>query len=67
MEFLGHIGGMGIDMEIAKSFQRILKKQGVNFKLNTKVMDVERQGDGSLLVKMEDAKKGKQSSIEAGR
>eukprot|EP00730_Choanoeca_flexa_P000037 TRINITY_DN10015_c0_g2_i2.p1 TRINITY_DN10015_c0_g2~~TRINITY_DN10015_c0_g2_i2.p1 ORF type:complete len:509 (+),score=169.02 TRINITY_DN10015_c0_g2_i2:25-1527(+) len=65
VEFLGHIGGMGIDLEVAKNFQRILKKQGVNFKLNTKVMDVVKQDDGSLLVEMEDAKKGKKSTIEA--
>lgn len=37
VEFLGHIGGMGIDMDIAKNFQRILKKQGLEFKLGTKV------------------------------
>lgn len=28
IEFLGHAGGMGIDMEIAKLFQRTLAKQG---------------------------------------
>jgi dihydrolipoamide dehydrogenase len=27
VEFLGHIGGVGIDMDIAKQFQRTLKKQ----------------------------------------
>merc|ERR1719234_454793 len=38
VEFLGHVGGMGIDMDIAKQFQRIMTKQGIKFKLNTKVM-----------------------------
>lgn len=28
IEFLGHAGGMGIDMEVAKVFQRTLTKQG---------------------------------------
>lgn len=28
VEFLGHAGGMGIDMEVAKVFQRTLAKQG---------------------------------------
>ncbi|NXR99881.1 DLDH protein, partial [Oxylabes madagascariensis] len=36
VEFMGHVGGMGIDMEISKNFQRILQKQGFKFKLNTK-------------------------------
>lgn len=27
VEFLGHIGGIGIDMDISKQFQRTLKKQ----------------------------------------
>nr|XP_036866776.1 dihydrolipoyl dehydrogenase, mitochondrial [Manis javanica] len=27
VEFLGHVGGVGIDMEISKTFQRILQKQ----------------------------------------
>ena len=37
VEFLGNVGGAGIDMEIAKSLQRILQKQGLKFKLQTKV------------------------------
>lgn len=28
VEFLGHAGGVGIDMEVAKLFQRTLTKQG---------------------------------------
>lgn len=45
VEFLGHIGGMGIDMEISKNFQRILTKQGMKMKLGTKVMGATRNGD----------------------
>lgn len=37
VEFLGSIGGVGIDGEISKNFQRILAKQGMKFKLETKV------------------------------
>uniref|UniRef100_A0A0K0DPU0 dihydrolipoyl dehydrogenase n=1 Tax=Angiostrongylus cantonensis TaxID=6313 RepID=A0A0K0DPU0_ANGCA len=37
VEFLGHIGGLGIDMEISKAFQRTLAKQGMKFLLNAKV------------------------------
>jgi dihydrolipoamide dehydrogenase len=62
LEFLGHIGGMGIDMEISKSFQRTLSKQGVKFKLNTKVTGASVK-DGVVIVQAED-KKGKQESIE---
>jgi dihydrolipoamide dehydrogenase len=41
VEFLGQIGGPGMDAEIAKMTQKILQKQGIKFKLNTKVT----QGD----------------------
>lgn len=66
VEFLGGIGGQGIDEEIAKSFQKILTKQGFKFKLNTKVVSAEPQGeDGPVLVKTEAAKGGKEETIEA--
>lgn len=47
IEFLGTIGGLGIDGEVAKKFLPILKKQGMNFKLNTKVTGVEKTGAGA--------------------
>ncbi|EDQ85055.1 uncharacterized protein MONBRDRAFT_38992 [Monosiga brevicollis MX1] len=65
VEFLPFIGGAGIDLDVAKNFQRILKKQGLNFKLNTKVTSVDKQSDGTLKVNIEDAKKGKTDTIEA--
>ena len=37
VEFLGHVGGMGIDMEVSKTVLRLMKKQGQAFKLGTKV------------------------------
>lgn len=48
VEFLGHVGGMGIDMEISKNFQRILQKQGMKFKLGTKVMGATKRPDGQI-------------------
>ncbi|XP_076344318.1 dihydrolipoyl dehydrogenase, mitochondrial isoform X2 [Tachypleus tridentatus] len=45
VEFLGHIGGLGIDMEISKNFQRILTKQGLKMKLNTKVTAAVQEGE----------------------
>lgn len=48
VEFLGHVGGLGIDMEISKNFQRILQKQGLKFKLNTKVTGATKKPDGTI-------------------
>lgn len=45
VEFLSNIGGVGIDLEVAKNFQRILTKQGLKFKLETKVTGATKQGD----------------------
>ncbi|GIY32408.1 dihydrolipoyl dehydrogenase, mitochondrial [Caerostris extrusa] len=45
VEFLSNIGGVGIDLETAKNFQRILTKQGLKFKLDTKVTAANRSGD----------------------
>ncbi|RAL61961.1 hypothetical protein DID88_002450 [Monilinia fructigena] len=45
VEFLPQIGGPGMDAEIAKSSQKILKKQGIDFKLNTKVMGGDVSGE----------------------
>lgn len=65
VEFLGGIGGVGIDEEISKQFQKILAKQGIKFKLNTKVLSAEKQSDGTVLVKTEPAKGGSEESLEA--
>ena len=48
VEFLGHVGGIGIDMEISKNFQRILQKQGFKFKLNTTVTGATKKSDGKI-------------------
>ncbi|KAJ8918622.1 hypothetical protein NQ315_013128 [Exocentrus adspersus] len=55
VEFLPTIGGVGIDGEVAKSFQKILTKQGLQFKLSTKVTGAEKSG-GIIKVSIEDAK-----------
>ncbi|XP_033106542.1 dihydrolipoyl dehydrogenase, mitochondrial-like [Anneissia japonica] len=62
VEFLSHIGGLGIDMEIAKNFQRTLKKQGIKFKMETKVTSAERTADG-IQVNVESVKSGKTEQI----
>lgn len=64
VEFLGHVGGMGIDMEISKTFQRICTKQGIKFKLNTKVVSAQREGD-KVKVNIEGVKDGKVEEMEA--
>lgn len=62
VEFLGHVGGLGIDMEISKTIQRSLTKQGLKFKLNTKVTSAANQG-GKIKVNLEDAKDGKKEQV----
>eukprot|EP00050_Salpingoeca_kvevrii_P013491 m.28986 g.28986 ORF g.28986 m.28986 type:complete len:494 (+) comp5034_c0_seq1:80-1561(+) len=62
VEFMPQIGGLGIDGEVAKNFQRILKKQGLEFQMNTKVTGAEQNGD-ALTISMESSK-GKASTIE---
>jgi len=64
VEFLGHIGGMGIDMEISKNFQRIMTKQGIKFKLNTKVTAAKKE-NGKITVSVESVKDGKVEDMEA--
>ena len=46
VEFLDRITP-GMDTEIASNLQKIFKKQGIKFKLATKVMGAEAKADGS--------------------
>jgi len=62
VEFLGNIGGFGIDLEVAKTLQRSLTKQGLKFLLQTKVVGATRQGS-NIKVNIEDMKKGKQDEV----
>ncbi|KAK9718778.1 Pyridine nucleotide-disulfide oxidoreductase [Popillia japonica] len=53
VEFLNLIGGVGIDQEVAKTFQKLLTKQGLKFKLGTKVTGATKTG-GVIKVSVED-------------
>jgi len=63
VEFLDRIIP-GMDLEVAKSFQRILEKQGFNFKLGSKVTSVDTSGK-TLKVQVEPAAGGKAETLEA--
>jgi len=63
VEFMGTIGGVGVDGEIAKHFQRSLAKQGMKFLLNTKVTSAKKSG-GTITVSVEGAKDGKKQELD---
>uniref|UniRef100_A0A7E4ZXH8 Dihydrolipoyl dehydrogenase n=1 Tax=Panagrellus redivivus TaxID=6233 RepID=A0A7E4ZXH8_PANRE len=63
IEFLGSIGGAGIDGELAKNFQRSLSTQGFKFLLNTKVIGAQQQGE-NITVTVESNKDNKQQTID---
>ena len=62
VEFLGQIGGPGMDADISKTTKKILEKQGMKFKLNTKVVEGDDSGEGVKL-KVEAAKGGKEETV----
>jgi len=64
VEFLGQIGGPGMDAEIAKMTQKLLTKQGMKFKLNTKVMGGDDSGE-TIKINVEAAKGGKEELLDA--
>lgn len=49
-------------MEVSKNFLRILKKQGMDFKLDTKVVSASRDG-ANIKVAIEGVKNGKQEEV----
>lgn len=63
IEFQDSIGA-GMDAEVAKSSQKLLAKQGLKFKLGTKVTKGVRDGD-VVKVAIEDVKSGKAEELEA--
>ena len=63
VEFLDRILP-GIDLEIAKQFQRILSKQGMSFKLSSKVTGVDASGK-TLKASVEPAAGGAAETIDA--
>ncbi|KAK8163658.1 hypothetical protein IWX90DRAFT_455978 [Phyllosticta citrichinensis] len=64
VEFLGQIGGPGMDVEISKATEKILKKQGIKFKTGTKVSSGEVHSAG-VKVAVEAAKGGKEETLDA--
>lgn len=62
VEFLGQIGGPGMDTEIAKATQKLLKKQGMDFKLNTKVVSGDKSGE-KVKLEVDAAKGGKAETV----
>ena len=61
IEYLDHITP-GMDKEVSKEFQKILSKQGIKFKLNSKVIMVKDQSN-SVLTKFVDNDSLKEESI----
>ncbi|KAK3623541.1 dihydrolipoamide dehydrogenase precursor [Elasticomyces elasticus] len=65
VEFLGQIGGPGMDAEISKNIQKTLTKQGMKFMLNTKVVSGDDSAADSVKLEVEAAKGGKNQTLEA--
>ena len=63
VEFLDRIAGP-MDAEVAKQFQRTLEKQGIEFKLGTKVIAADAKGKGVSLT-LEPAKGGDKETLAA--
>ncbi|WP_240230315.1 dihydrolipoyl dehydrogenase [Devosia lacusdianchii] len=55
----------GMDSEVARQFQRMMQKQGMEFKLSSKVAGIDKQDDGSLKVRVEPAKGGDMEILDA--
>ena len=62
VEFLDSIGG-AMDSEVAKQFQRILEKQGINFMLGSKVTSADSKGKNVVLT-IEPANGGLATKLE---
>jgi dihydrolipoamide dehydrogenase len=56
--------GAGMDGEVAKSFQKVLQKQGMKFKLATKVISAKKNASGKVDVVVEPAAGGAQETLE---
>uniref|UniRef100_A0A915MXB5 dihydrolipoyl dehydrogenase n=1 Tax=Meloidogyne javanica TaxID=6303 RepID=A0A915MXB5_MELJA len=64
VEFMDSVGGVGIDGEVSKNFQRFLKKQGFNFLLGTKVVSATKEGNGKIKVNVQGVKDGKEQMLD---
>ncbi len=65
IEYLDHITP-GMDREVSNEFQKILTKQGIKFKLNSKVNSVKNQKD-SVIIEYTDNKNSKNEILEADK
>tara|TARA_B100001093_G_C26750233_1_gene980749 strand:- start:3 stop:1406 length:1404 start_codon:yes stop_codon:yes gene_type:complete len=65
VEYLDHITP-GMDREVSKEFQKILTKQGIKFRLNSKVISVKNQKN-SVLIEFTDNKNKKKEILEADK
>ena len=54
----------GMDLEVSRQFQRLLSRQGLGFKLGTKVTDVDQSGD-RLVITTEATEGGAQEKMKA--
>jgi dihydrolipoamide dehydrogenase len=63
IEFLPNITP-SMDLEISKSFKKILEDQGVKFKMETKLLNVATKGDKAM-VDIESVKSGDKTNLEA--
>jgi len=63
VEFLDRITP-GMDLEVARQFQRLLSRQGLGFKLSTKVTEIDQSGD-RLVVTTEATDGGAQEKMKA--
>ena len=65
IEYLDHITP-GMDREISNEFQKILSKQGIKFKLGSKVEEVISKGN-KVLINYQDSKSKKKETIEVDK
>ena len=63
VEYLPAIGA-GMDVDMSKAFTKLLKKQGIELKTNTKVISGKVDGE-NVVVEVESAKGGKQETLTA--
>lgn len=64
VEYLPAIGA-GMDGAVASAFVKILQKQGLKFKLGTKVLGASKSANGGHVIEMEPASGGPKEKIEA--
>ena len=64
VEFLDRIIP-GVDSEAARQMQRILQKQGFEFRLSSKVKSIDKQDDGTLTARLEPVAGGDMELLDA--